>query len=204
MSERKQHWDRVYSSNSPLEVGWFQQEPAVSLRMIQDSVSDQTQPILDVGGGASVLVDRLLECDYSHLSVLDISAHALDHAKQRLGPQADRVEWYVSDVTAFTPLHKYACWHDRAVFHFLTDAADRAKYVETLSAALQPSGHLVLAAFSLDGPTMCSGLDIVQYSAEKLQQELGDSFKFLEEQDEVHITPRQKEQLFCYYRFVRK
>ncbi len=204
MSERKQHWDQVYSSKSPLEVSWFQQEPAVSLRLIQNSVSDRSQPILDVGGGASLLVDRLLERDYSHLSVLDISGNALDQAKQRLGSRADQIEWYLSDVTEFSPPHRYACWHDRAVFHFLTDAADRARYVEALSSALQPGGHLVLAAFSLDGPTRCSGLDIVQYSAEKLQQELGDNFKFLEQEDEVHITPAQQEQLFCYYRFVRK
>jgi len=204
MSERKQHWDQVYNDKSPLEVSWFQQEPAVSLRMIQDSVSNRTQPIIDVGGGASVLVDRLLEHDYTHLSVLDISANALEHAQQRLGPQADQVEWYVGDVTEFTPSHKYACWHDRAVFHFLTDATDRARYVAALSAALQPGGYLVLAAFSPDGPTMCSGLDIVQYSAEKLQQELGDNFRFLEEEAEVHITPAHKKQLFCYYRFARK
>ncbi len=204
MGKSKQHWDQVYSSKSPLEVSWFQQEPVVSLKMIQDSVSDRNQPILDVGGGASVLVDRLLERDYTNLSVLDISANALDHARQRLGSRAEQIEWFVSDVTEFSPPHKYACWHDRAVFHFLTAAADRAKYVEALLAALRPGGHLVLAAFALDGPTMCSGLDIVQYSAEKLGLELGDSFKFLEQVDEAHITPAQQEQQFCYYRFVRK
>lgn len=204
MTERKKHWEQIYTNKSPLEVSWFQQEPAVSLRMIQDSVSDRTQPVLDVGGGASVLVDRLLEREYTYLSVLDISSKALGHAKERLGQQASQVEWYVSDVIEFTPPHKYACWHDRAVFHFLTDANDRAKYVEAMSAALEPGGHLVLAAFALGGPTMCSGLDIVQYNAEKLGQELGDSFKFLEEVDELHVTPAQKEQLFCYYRFIRR
>ncbi|MCP3672054.1 MAG: class I SAM-dependent methyltransferase [Gammaproteobacteria bacterium] len=202
MNDRKQHWDQVYGSKSPLEVSWFQQEPAVSLRLIQNSTSDRTQPILDVGGGASVLVDRLLERDYSHLSVLDISANALDQTKQRLGPRADQIEWHVSDVTKFNPPHRYACWHDRAVFHFLTDAADRARYVEALDAALEPGGHLVLAAFALGGPTMCSGLDIVQYNAEKLSRELGNRFMLLEEVDELHITPAQKEQLFCYYRFL--
>jgi len=204
MGKRKQHWDQVYSSKSPLEVSWFQQEPVVSLKMIQDSVTDRSQPILDVGGGASVLVDRLLERDYTHLSVLDVSTNALDHARQRLGSRAEQIEWLVSDVTEFSPPHKYACWHDRAVFHFLTTATDRAKYVEALLAALQPGGHLVLAAFSLGGPTMCSGLDIVQYSIERLGRELGDSFTFLEQVDETHITPAQQEQLFCYYRFVRE
>ena len=204
MNDRKQHWEQVYTNKSPLEVSWFQQEPAVSLRMIQDSVSDRTQPVLDVGGGASALVDRLLERGYTNMSVLDISSKALEHAKERLGQQASQVEWYVSDVTEFAPPHKYACWHDRAVFHFLTNPADRAKYVEALSAALESGGHLVLAAFALDGPTMCSGLDIVQYDAEKLGWELGGRFKFLEEVDELHITPAQKEQLFCYYRFLRK
>ncbi len=204
MTDRKKHWEQVYSNESPLEVSWFQQEPTVSMRMIQDSVSDRTQPVLDVGGGASVLVDRLLERGYTNMSVLDISSKALEHAKERLGQQVGQVEWYVSDVTEFTPPHQYACWHDRAVFHFLTDPEDRAKYVEALSAALKPGGHLVLAAFALDGPTRCSGLDIVQYNAERLGQELGDRFKFLEEVDELHLTPAQKKQLFCYYRFVRK
>jgi SAM-dependent methyltransferase len=203
MGDRKQHWEQVYTKNSPLEVSWFQQEPAVSLRLIQDSVSDRGQPILDVGGGASLLVDRLLERDYTHLSVLDISFRALDHARQRLGPEADRVEWYVQDITDFIPPHRYACWHDRAVFHFLTSPQGRTKYVAALTSALQPGGHLVLAAFALDGPSMCSGLDIVQYSAETLQRELGEGFRLLEQVDELHLTPARKEQRFCYYRFVR-
>ena len=204
MSDRKQHWEQVYTDKSPLDVSWYQQEPTISQRLIQDSVSDRNQPVLDVGGGASVLVDRLQERGFTNLSVLDISANALEHAKQRLGQASDQIEWYACDVTEFSPPHQYACWHDRAVFHFLTDADDRKKYVRRLTEALQPESYLVLAAFAIGGPTMCSGLDIVQYSAEKLGQELGDNFKFLEEVDEVHITPAQKEQLFCYYRFVRK
>jgi len=204
MSDRKQHWEQVYTDKSPLDVSWYQQEPTISQRLIQDSVSDRNQPVLDVGGGASVLVDRLQERGFTNLSVLDISANALEHAKQRLGQASDQIEWYACDVTEFSPPHQYACWHDRAVFHFLTDADDRQKYVQRLTDALQLEGYLVLAAFAIGGPTMCSGLDIVQYSAEKLGQELGDNFKFLEEVDEVHITPAQKEQLFCYYRFVRK
>jgi len=204
MSDRKQHWEQVYTDKSPLDVSWYQQEPTISQRLIQDSVSDRNQPVLDVGGGASVLVDRLQERGFTNLSVLDISANALEHAKQRLGQASDQIEWYACDVTEFSPPHQYACWHDRAVFHFLTDADDRQKYVQRLNDALQLEGYLVLAAFAIGGPTMCSGLDIVQYSAEKLGQELGDNFKFLEEVDEVHITPAQKEQLFCYYRFVRK
>jgi len=203
MSDRKQHWEQVYTNKSPLEVSWYQQEPTISQRLIQDSVSDRNQPVLDVGGGASVLVDRLLERGFTNLSVLDISANALEHAKQRLGQASDQIEWYACDVTEFSPPHQYACWHDRAVFHFLTNVDDRKKYVQRLYAALQPEGCLVLAAFAIGGPARCSGLDIVQYSAEKLGQELGDSFSFLEEVDESHITPAQKEQLFCYYRFVR-
>ncbi len=204
MSDRKEHWEQVYTNKSPLEVSWYQQEPAISLRLIQDSVLDHSQSILDVGGGASVLIDRLLDRGYKNLSVLDISNSALQHARDRLGEQSRQIEWFESDITEFVPPHSFACWHDRAVFHFLTDAEDRKKYIEILSRALQSGDHLVLAAFALDGPTMCSGLDIVQYSSEKISKELGEQFKLIEEVSELHITPAQKEQMFTYYRFVRK
>ncbi len=150
-----------------------------------------------------MLADRLLKMGYTNISVLDISARALQHLLERLGEQADRIKRYECDIIAFTPPHHFACWHDRAVFHFLTDADERKRYVQVLTEALPPGGHLVLAAFAIDGPTMCSGLDIVRYDAEKICTELGDEFKLLQQVNESHLTPTHQEQLFTYYRFVR-
>ena len=204
MSDRKQHWEKIYSEKSPLEVSWYQKEPALSLKLIDHCQPAKTQAIIDVGGGASVLVDKLLEQGYEHLAVLDISAAALDVAKQRLDKQADSVEWFASDITEFVAPHPFALWHDRAVFHFLTEASDQQKYISALKTALPPGGHLILAAFAIGGPTMCSGLNIVQYDAAKLSQALGDAFEFIEQDGETHLTPAGGEQLFSYFRFERK
>ena len=203
MSDRQQHWEKIYSEKSPLEVSWYQKQPALSLKLIEHCQLAGTQPIIDVGGGASVLVDTLLAHGYEHLAVLDISAAALDVAKQRLGNKADSVEWFACDITEFVAPHPFALWHDRAVFHFLTEAADRQKYVSALKTALPTGSHLILAAFAIGGPTMCSGLNIVQYDAAKLCQELGDAFELVEQDGETHRTPSGGEQLFNYFRFVR-
>ncbi len=204
MSDRQQHWEKVYSEKSPLEVSWYQKEPALSLRLIEHCQLAKPQAIIDVGGGASTLVDCLQQQGYAHLAVLDISAKALDVAKQRLGNKADAIEWFASDITEFTAPHPFALWHDRAVFHFLTEADDRQKYVSSLKTSLPPGGHLILAAFAIGGPTMCSGLNIVQYDAAKICHELGDEFELVEQDSETHLTPSGGEQLFGYFRFVRK
>jgi len=204
MSDRKNHWENIYSEKSSLEVSWYQKEPTLSFKLIQNCQLEKSQALIDIGGGASLLVDHLLQQAYEQLAVLDISAKALEVAKQRLGAKADSVEWFASDVTEFVAPHPFALWHDRAVFHFLTEAADRQKYIASLKAALPTGGYLILAAFAIGGPTMCSGLDIVQYDAEKISHELGDEFELIEEGDEIHLTPAGKEQLFCCFRFVRK
>lgn len=204
MSDRKAHWENVYKDKSALEVSWYQSEPLSSLRLIDNAQLASAAAIIDVGGGASVLVDHLCDQGCSNVAVLDISANALACAKERLGDKAKNVEWFDEDVTRFNPPHQFSLWHDRAVFHFLTEASDRHSYVDVLKRALAPNSHVIIAAFALGGPTKCSGLDIVQYDAEKLQAELGDDFELVEEISEMHITPSKAEQNFSYFRFVRK
>jgi SAM-dependent methyltransferase len=202
--DRKQHWESVYTNKSPLEVSWYQTEPRLSLELIAASGVARDAAIIDVGGGASVLVDRLLAAGYTNLSVLDISAQALAHAQRRLGGQAGRVTWLEADITQFVPPQNYHLWHDRAVFHFLTDAADRRRYVEALRHGLVPGGQLIIAAFAIGGPLKCSNLDIAQYDAATLAAELGPEFRLLEERSELHHTPSGKDQRFGYYRFARQ
>lgn len=201
---RKSHWENIYHNKSPLEVSWFQKEPELSLLLIHNTGLSTDATIIDVGGGASLLVDRLFEHGFRHLAVLDISETALNQAKQRLGPIAEQIEWFEADVTTFVPPHRYDIWHDRAVFHFLTDAVDRKQYVKTLKQTLKPAGNLILAAFAIGGPTKCSGLDIVQYDHEKLARELGDGFTLAEQASEIHITPANQEQRFAYFRFIKQ
>ena len=202
--DRKQHWENVYTNKSPLEVSWYQTEPRLSLELIRATGVDRDAPVIDVGGGASVLVDRLLDAGYTHLSVLDISGQALAHARKRLGARADRVEWLEADVTTFEPPRPFRVWHDRAVFHFLTEPNDRRQYIAALQHGLQIGGQLVIAAFAIGGPLQCSNLDIVQYDAAKLSAELGTGFELIEEKGELHDTPSGKQQKFGYYRFRRE
>lgn len=204
MSDRKTHWEDIYKNKSPLEVSWYVTEPTLSLQLIRNTQVALDEPIIDVGGGASVLVDHLCEEGYSNVAVLDISANALAWAKNRLGDRACDIEWHEDDVTRFKPPHQFAVWHDRAVFHFLREESDRRSYVDVLKRALEPDGNVIIAAFAIGGPTQCSGLDIVQYNAAKLQAELGEDFELIEEQSELHMTPANKEQKFAYFRFVRK
>jgi len=198
-SDKRQHWEAIYSGKSPLEVSWYQKEPALSLRLIDSCGLEKDAAIIDVGGGASILVDRLLDQGYTRLAVLDISATALTFARNRLGPKAPSIEWFEADITAFQAPHPFSLWHDRAVFHFLTDAAERRRYANVLRTSLEPGGHLILAAFAIGGPTTCSGLDIVQYDADKLVAELGDDFKLVDEDAETHTTPTGAKQLFSYF-----
>ena len=176
----------------------------LSLRLIRNCALHPDEAIIDVGGGASLLVDRLLAEGYRRLAVLDISACALALAEVRLGERADVVEWFEADITEFFPPHPFSLWHDRAVFHFLTEAEERGKYVEILHKTLRPGGHLILAAFAIGAPTQCSGLNIVQYDAQKLLRELGGQFELIEDLGERHVTPSGKEQLFSYFRLTRR
>lgn len=199
----KDHWEQVYQTNAPDDVSWFQTQPATSLKLIESSGVGKDAGIIDVGGGASVLVDFLLDAGFTKLAVLDISAAALEHARVRLGMRASSLEWCEADVTTFNPPRRFGLWHDRAVFHFLTDKADRQKYVETLKRTLAADGRVIIATFAVDGPLKCSGLDVARYDAGSICAELGAGFRLVEQVDETHTTPWQTEQKFGYFRFTR-
>ena len=160
--KRQKHWDRVWSRDHPQEVGWYQQSPEVSLGLVEATGIDLDARILDVGGGASTLVDKLLDLGYENISVLDLSASAIGHAKDRLGARSERVTWTAEDVTTFRAAHPINLWHDRAVLHFLTKKRDRELYVQSLTHSLAPTGHVIIATFALDGPKECSGLKVVR------------------------------------------
>jgi SAM-dependent methyltransferase len=202
MTDRKDHWEQVYRNKSPLEVSWYQKRPTLSLELIAHTGIDKGAPIIDIGGGASTLVDALLDEGYTNISVLDISSNALSQAQGRLGERAKAVDWIVADITSFSAMVKYSLWHDRAVFHFLTDKADRQAYVAALKDSLVPDGHVIVAAFGIGGPLQCSNLDIVQYDANKLCAELGPEFALVEEAAELHDTPDGRQQKFGYFRFI--
>lgn len=201
--DRKAHWQSIYEQKDATEVSWFQAKPTVSLELIASCRLDHADPIIDVGGGGSSLVDHLLESGYKNLAVLDISVAALAASRNRLGANASAVTWIESDVTAYSPEYRFALWHDRAVFHFLTATEDRRSYVKTLNNALHVGGHLILASFAIGGPEKCSGLPIVQYDARKLDTELGSGFELVEERTEKHMTPAQQVQEFAYFHFMR-
>ncbi|MEW5943885.1 MAG: class I SAM-dependent methyltransferase [Pseudomonadota bacterium] len=204
MKDRKAHWEEVYSIRKPDEVGWYQADPRPSLELIEATGAGPDAAVIDVGGGASTLVDKLLERGFGRLTVLDISAAALEAVKARLGARAAEVRWVVADITRFEPPQKYDIWHDRAVFHFLTDAADRRRYLDTAARAIDPGGHLIIATFALDGPEECSGLEVVRYSPESLQQEVGGNFSLAESFAQAHMTPSGGAQHFVFCRFVRQ
>jgi len=201
--DRKDHWEHVYSDKKSTEVSWYQQHPESSLDLIRATGIDKTARIIDIGGGASTLVDFLLDAGYQNLSVLDIAHSAIEQAKLRLGDSANRVTWIESDITKYSPDETFDLWHDRAVFHFLSDEADRSSYVSTLTNALNPGAHVIIATFGLDGPEKCSGLNVVRYSPETMSAVLGENFQLVETSTEVHTTPRESSQSFVYCRFKR-
>lgn len=196
----KAHWQRVYDTKAPDAVSWFQPTAERSLALIRRVLPGATSgPIIDVGGGASVLVDDLLDAGYGDVTVLDLAGSALATAQARLGTRAAAVRWLEADVrTAALPAHHYAVWHDRAVFHFLTDAADRAAYVRQVQHAVRPGGYVLVATFAEDGPTKCSGLPVARYSAEQLHGEFGGEFTLLASEREEHPTPTGAVQGFIY------
>jgi SAM-dependent methyltransferase len=204
MIDKRAHWEEVYTKKSSREVSWFQPSPEVSLKLIENCGGDPESHIIDVGGGASCLVDNLVEKTTSRVSVLDISGKSLSVAKERLGEKSGKVKWLVKDVTKFKSPNKFKLWHDRAVFHFLTDKSDRARYVENLKASLDVGGCAVLATFAIGGPEKCSGLPIVQYDSKKICNELGREFRLVEELEELHETPSGSIQKFIYFRFIRE
>lgn len=197
--DMKEHWERVYSTKATTEVSWFQAHAALSLKLIQDATTDRSASIIDVGGGASTLVDDLLANGYQHLTVLDLSGAALTAAKARLGSGSQRVHWIESNVLeADLAAHGYDVWHDRAVFHFLTAEEERQAYVGKVLQAVRPGGLVIVATFSEDGPERCSGLPVKRYSANALHAEFGDSFQLLGHEREAHYTPSGGAQGFVY------
>lgn len=195
---RRVHWEQVYSAKLPSEVSWYEPVPAYSLEFIRATGELRTAPFLDVGGGASTLVDHLLRAGYSDISVLDIAASALDRAHERLGKLAGRVTWIEADVTRFEPGRAFAIWHDRAVFHFLTNVEDRVRYISVLRKCVRARGHLVLATFGPEGPTRCSGLEVQRYSALEISAILGSEFTLRMHRIEDHRTPMGTIQQFLY------
>lgn len=204
MSDRRQaHWNGVYGAKDHRDVSWYQPVPETSLSFILATGAAPDDAIIDIGGGASTLVDCLLDRGHTDVTVLDISAGAIEQARSRLGDRAERVHWIEADVTAFVPQRTYAVWHDRAALHFLVDARDRTRYVDVLRRALQPGGHVVLATFGPDGPLKCSGLDIRRYSVDETRELLGAGFELLQDELEEHVTPSGAAQQFLYTAWVR-
>ncbi len=200
MENRKEHWEKVYATKLPHEVSWTQELPKTSLDFVHSFHLPKTASIIDVGGGDSRLVDYLLNEGYENVSVLDISEHAIEKAKQRLGAKAAKVNWIVSDVVEFRPTTLYDCWHDRATFHFLTSTSDINTYLNTARQAV--SGFMVIGTFSDKGPKKCSMLEVHQYTEEELQQQLTNGFEKLKCITEDHTTPFNTTQnfLFCSFR----
>jgi 2-polyprenyl-3-methyl-5-hydroxy-6-metoxy-1,4-benzoquinol methylase len=201
--QSKNHWEKVYSTRPETEVSWFQQHARRSIKLIRKYMPDKTSSIIDVGGGASTLVDDLLEAGYRNLSVLDLSNEALAKSRSRLGEMASQVNWIAADVTqASLPAREFDVWHDRAVFHFLTSEQERHAYKQQVLDSVKPDALVIIATFAEDGPESCSGLPVMRYNADQLHAELGKSFLMLGHEYELHQTPWKKEQrfIYCYYR----
>jgi SAM-dependent methyltransferase len=195
---RQSHWDGVYTLKSETAVSWFQATPAVSLNIIQEEHLPPDAAIMDVGGGASLLVDSLLGEGFNNLSVLDVSARALEMTRARLGGQGKSVQLICADITTWQPASSYRLWHDRAVFHFLTEDQDRQAYIEALRQAVVPGGRVIIASFALDGPEKCSGLPVCRYSHASLAAAMGEGFSLMGGVMEDHATPSGKIQKFQY------
>ena len=203
--DAKLHWERIYHTLAPIELSWYQKHPRFSLELIQSTGAPKTAQIIDVGGGTSTLVDELLAAGYQHITVLDLAGTALELARQRLGARAAAVKWVEADITTVElPPHGYDIWHDRAVFHFLTQPDERLRYVETMRRAVRSDGHVIVATFALEGPTRCSGLDVVRYSPASLANEFGVEFELVKSARELHRTPLGVEQAFQYCSFRRR
>lgn len=200
---RRDHWEAVYTSKQPDEVSWYQAEPQMSLELIRATETGHNARVLDVGGGTSVLVDRLLEEGFENVGVLDISSAALSSARQRLGDSSASVEWIQADILDYRTGSSWDVWHDRAVFHFLVDPVDRARYEETLHSSVQEGGHVIIATFGPEGPRRCSGLETLRCTPQDIERELGGSVRLVEARTESHRTPSGVDQQFVYARLVR-
>ena len=193
------HWERIYGAKAPEAVSWYQPHLEISLKLIERAAPDFSASIIDVGGGESTLVDDLLAHGYENVTVLDVSQTAIDVSKKRLGAASDRVKWLVVDITkGKLAAGAYDVWHDRAVFHFLTTIDERTAYVQQVAHAVKPGGYVIVSTFGPEGPTKCSGLDVVRYDAESLHNEFGVHFSLLDHSEELHRTPLGTVQQFLY------
>lgn len=194
-----QHWQQIYAAKSAPERSWYAPHLETSLALIRRGAPDLSTPILDVGAGESTLADDLLASGYSDITLLDISDEALAHTRARLGSAASQVQCLAANIlTAALPQQHLGLWHDRAVFHFLTEPADRAAYVAQATAALRPGGRLILATFGPDGPTRCSGVPVQRHDAASILRDFGNRFRLLDSRTETHTTPTGTTQQFLY------
>jgi SAM-dependent methyltransferase len=201
--DARTHWEKVYTTKAPDQVSWYRPHLETSLALIEQSARSRNDSIIDVGGGESTLVDDLLARGFQNITVLDVSQIAIDVTKKRLGQVADRVRWLVADITqAELESGAYNVWHDRAVFHFLTAPQHRVAYVRQVARSVRPGGYVIVGTFGPDGPTKCSGLDIVRYDAESLHDQFGSGFRLIDSSKELHKTPFGTTQqfLYCYCR----
>lgn len=199
LEQTKNHWETVYITKDSTQVSWFTEHLNLSLDFIDKTGVDRDGQIIDVGGGASTLVDDLLDRGFQNITVLDVSQAAITLAQKRLGDRANSVNWLDADIRKVElPHHFYDVWHDRAVFHFLTSVEERQAYLNTVKYAVKPGGNLIIATFAIDGPQRCSGLDVVRYNSTSMKDEFGDSFELVDTADEFHKTPFATEQKFTY------
>lgn len=193
------HWEHIYGTKAPDQVSWYRPHLETSLALIERATGDRSAHIIDVGGGEATLVDDLIRSGYTRLTILDISRTAIDFTKARLSEAADAIEWIVGDVTQVAlPANAYDVWHDRAVFHFLTDLTQRAAYVERVARSVKPGGYVIVGTFGPEGPVKCSGLDVQRYDAGSLHHEFGTRFRLIESLNELHQTPLGTTQQFLY------
>jgi trans-aconitate methyltransferase len=202
VSEHRQHWNEIYADPASGSLSWFQAKAELSLQFIDAVQLPRDAPIIDVGAGTSSLVDGLLAGGFTDITLLDLSERALETAARRLEPQS--VQTIVGDVTTWRPSRRYALWHDRAVFHFLTDEVQRTAYRDVLAAALAERGHVIVATFAPDGPERCSGLAVQRYGVEALAEQFSDLLRLVSARREKHLTPSGIEQPFVYVHFVRR
>jgi len=205
MTDARQHWDHVYETKAATEVSWYRPHLDTSLALIDQAATDRTSAIIDVGGGESTLVDDLVARGYADVTVLDISSTALDATRNRLGDKAEKLHWICGDATEVElPEARYDIWHDRAVFHFLTDPVKRAAYVRRVARCVRLGGYVIVGTFGPEGPLKCSGLDVVRYDADALHEQFGPRFDLVRHLEEVHRTPMGREQQFvwCFCRLT--
>ncbi len=200
---RKEHWDNIYSTKAMTEVSWYQAVPETSLELIKRVAKNKDASIIDIGGGDGFLVDELIQLGYNNITVLDISDNAINKAKQRLVDVAKNIKWIISDITEFNPTEKYDIWHDRAVFHFLTEDSDIEKYKNLVNVNVKKNGYFILATFSDEGPNKCSGLEICKYSELDLQKQFEEAFNVVDSFKENHNTPFGTTQNFTFSVFQK-